>query len=349
MRTAQLAAVLIAALVSSAASAQGAPVLKVPDASPAASVSQTVGLTRIVVDYHRPAVNGRKIWGALVPYGEVWRAGANENTTFTTSSPIKVGGKALAAGTYGLHMLPTAKDWTFILSKMSTGWGSFSYDAKEDALRVVVHPTAAAESEERLSYRFDDVTDKSATLTLRWEKLAVPVRIDVDTPAVVMSSMRGELRGLAQFFWEPWAQAATYWLQNGGNLDEAKRFTDKSLGFGEHFRSLRASAAIAEKKGDAKKAEALRAKALSIAAEGELNQFGYALLGQKKYDEAISVFRHNVEQHPQSWNAYDSLAEAYLNKGDKSAALDNYTRALALVKEPANKKRIAETVARLKQ
>ncbi len=349
MRTTQLVALAVAALASSTALAQGAPTLKVPQASPAASVSQTVGLTTVQVDYHRPAVKGRKVWGGLVPFGEVWRAGANENTTFTTSTPLKVGGKTLAAGTYGLHMLPTAHDWTVIFSKMSVAWGSFTYDPKEDALRVTVHPQPTADSEERLSYRFDDVSDKSATLTLRWEKLAVPVRLDVDTPAVVMASMRGELRGLAQFFWEPWAQAAGYWLQNGGNLDEAQRFADKALTFGEHFRALLVRSEVAEKKGDPKKAEALRAQAMTVADENDLNLFGYRLLMQKKTDEAIAIFERNVKEHPKSWNVYDSLAEAYLNKGDKSAAIENYARALTMVKDPANKKRITATLATLKK
>src|SRR5581483_2776215 len=117
----------VAVLVPSLALAQGAPTLKTPQPSPAAKVEQTVGLTVLSVDYHRPAVNGRKIWGALVPYGQVWRAGANENTTFSTSSAIKVQGKPLPAGTYGLHMIPTANDWTVIFNRVNTAWGSFAY------------------------------------------------------------------------------------------------------------------------------------------------------------------------------------------------------------------------------
>ena len=325
-----------------------APALKTPEASPAASVSQTVGLTKLTVDYHRPAVNGRKVWGELVPYGQVWRAGANENTLFTTSSPIKVAGKPLAAGTYGLHMIPTANDWTIIFNKVTTAWGSFSYDQKDDALRVTVKPHATSDSEERLAYEFDDPTDKATTMTLRWEKLAVPVRIDIDTPAVVMNSMRGELKGLAQFFWEPWAQAAGYWVQNGGNLDEAQKFADKSLTFGQHFRAMRAAAAVAEKKGDKAKAEKLRADAIKVAEENDLNLLGYNLMGQKKVDEAIEIFKLNVKTHPQSWNVYDSLAEAYMNKGDKPSAVENYTRALTMVKDDANKKRITATLSKLK-
>jgi hypothetical protein len=334
-------------LVPSLAHAQ-APNLKTPVPSSSAKVEQTVGLTVLQVDYHRPAVGGRKIWGDLVPFGQVWRAGANENTTFTTSSAIKVQGKPLAAGTYGLHMIPTANDWTVIFNKVNTGWGSFSYDQKDDALRVTVHPTATGDNEERLSYRFDDPTDKSATMVLHWEKLAVPVKLDVDTPLVVMSSMRGELKGLAQFSWEPWAQAALYWSQNGGNLDEAQRFSDKANTFGPHFRAMRVRAAILEKKGDKGKAEALRGEALKIADENDLNQLGYLLLGQKKMEEAIGIFQRNVQQHPQSWNVYDSLAEALALKGDKGAAVENYSRALTMVKDDANKKRINDVLTRLK-
>jgi TolA-binding protein len=351
MRTYSLVAVVVAALATSTgtAFAQGAPALKTPEASPAASVSQTVGITTLRVDYHRPAVNARKVWGGIVPYGDVWRAGANENTTLTVSTPIKLGGKALGTGTYGIHMIPTAGDWTVIVSKINTAWGSFSYDPKDDAFRVTVQPKPVGEHEERLYYRFDDVTDKSATLTLRWEKLAVPVRIDVDTPAAVMANMRGELRGLAQFFWEPWAQAAGYWVANGGNLDEAQKLADKALTFGPNFRALRVRAAIAEKKGDNKKAEALRTQAMTVANENDLNLYAYGLLGQKKVDEAIAIFQRNVKEHPQSWNVYDSLAEAYMTKGDKPAAVENYSRALSMVKDDANKKRIVETLAKLKK
>jgi tetratricopeptide (TPR) repeat protein len=338
---------VVVALASSTALAQQQ--LKTPQPSPAAAVSQEAGLTNIEVRYHRPAVNGRKVWGELVPFGEVWRAGANENTVVTFSSPVKVGGKTLAAGSYGLHMIPTANDWTVIFNKVTTAWGSFSYDKKEDALRVTVKPRALPEHEERLEYAIEDVSDKGATLTLKWEKLAVPVRIDVDTPAVTMASMRGELLGLSQFFWQPWVQAAGYWVQNGGSLDEAQKFADKAMTMNENFQTLRAAARVAEKKGDKKKAEALQQKSMAMATEQDLNVFGYTLLGQKKTDEAIAIFERNVKEHPQSWNVYDSLAEALMTKGDKAGAVEYYGKALTMVKDEPNKKRITATLTRLKQ
>src|ERR1700675_3029958 len=115
-------------------------VLDLPLASQRAEVSQRIGVTDITIRYHRPLANDRKVWGGLVPYGQVWRAGANINTTITFSDPVTIEGKPLAAGTYGLHMIPNENEWTVIFSKNSTSWGSFTYKDSEDALRVNVKP-----------------------------------------------------------------------------------------------------------------------------------------------------------------------------------------------------------------
>jgi tetratricopeptide (TPR) repeat protein len=291
-------------------------------------------------------VNKRTVWGDLVPWGEVWRAGANENTTFTFSSPVTVEGQKLAAGTYGVHMIPTEKEWTVIFSNVSSAWGSFSYDAKEDAARVTVTPREAP-FQERLGYTFDDPTDRTVTAVMRWEKVAVPVRIAVDTPAVVVESIRKEMRGLPRFFWQGWNQAANYALNNGGDLDEAMQWADRSIQINENFANLRTKAALLEKKGDAKAAADLRAKAMRIATETEVNNYGYQLLGQNKIDEAIDVFRKNVKDHPASWNVYDSLAEAYERKGEKKLAIENYRKALSMVQVEEQKKRITATLKKL--
>jgi DUF2911 family protein len=322
--------------------------LKLPEASPAATVAQTVGLTEITVVYHRPAVGGREVWGKLVPYGEPWRAGANENTTVKFSSDVKIGGKPLPAGTYGLHMIPTAKDWTIAFSKMSAAWGSFTYDQKEDALRVTVTPRSNAASEERLSYRFDDPSETKTTLVLTWEKLSVPIAIEVDTPKVVMASIRQQLRSLPGFSWQGPVQAANYWLKNGGPLDEALKLVDRSIQMNENYQNLSVRAAILEKQGNAKGAADLRAKAQTLATETDLNQAGYQLMAAKKMDEAIKVFQTNVDHHPDSWNAQDSLGEALAAKGDKPGAIAAYTKARALVKDAVQQKRIDATLARLK-
>jgi hypothetical protein len=324
-----------------------APALVLPVASPEAQVSQQVGLTTIDVTYHRPAVKGRKVWGGLVPYGQVWRAGANENTVVAFSTPVRVGGTTLPAGRYGLHMLPTATTWTVLFSSQSHGWGSYSYDPKEDLAKVQVTPLPS-EPTESLAFTFDDPSDQGVTLSLRWEKLRVPIPIEVDTKAVVVQSLRDQLKGLRQFSPESWSAAAGWCVRNGVNLDEAMTWVDRSLKLRESYGGLRVKAALLEKKGDAPGAEALRARALLIASEAEINNQGYALLGQMKLDEAIALFQKNVKDHPDSWNAYDSLAEAYALKGDKAQAGANYKKALDRVKAEDQRARIQEELAKLK-
>src|SRR5438270_1954328 len=163
---------LVLLLVASTAFAQSTQ-LNLPRDSQRASVTQRIGITDITVKYHRPLVKGRTIWGKVVPYGQVWRAGANENTTITFTDPVSIEGKPLDKGTYGLHMIPNEDHWTVIFSKMSDAWGSFTYDQKEDALRVDVKPQTT-DMHDALTYDFDDLKADSAVLTLRWEKVAVP-------------------------------------------------------------------------------------------------------------------------------------------------------------------------------
>lgn len=324
-----------------------APALTLPEPSPRAHVSQRVGLTEIEVTYNRPAVKGRKVWGGLVPYGQVWRAGANENTVISFSSPVRVGGTTLPAGRYGLHMLPTATTWTVMFSSQSHGWGSYSYDPKEDLAKVQVTPVAT-EPTERLAFTFDDPSEKGVTLSLRWEQLRVPVPLEVDTKQVVVASLREQLKGLHQFFPEAWSGAAGWCLRQDTNLDEAQTWVDRSLSLRETFAGLRIKAALLEKKGDVKAAEALRAKALTIATEAEVNQQGYTLLGQNKVEEAIALFQKNIKHHPDSWNAYDSLAEAYALKGDKAQAVANYRKAFEKVTREDQRTRIQTELDKLK-
>jgi hypothetical protein len=183
-------------------------VLDIPRTSQRAEVIQRVGITDITIAYHRPLINGRKVWGGLVPYGQVWRAGANENTTIEFSDPVTIEGKPLAKGIYGLHMIPNENEWTVIFSKVATSWGSFTYDEKEDALRVNVKP-APADMHEALTYDFDEVKPDAALVTMRWEKVAVPFHVGVNTHEIVADSLHKQLRGMAQYTYEGWNDAAT--------------------------------------------------------------------------------------------------------------------------------------------
>src|SRR6202140_5781893 len=184
-------------------------VLDLPLASQRAEVSQRIGVTDITIRYHRPLANDRKVWDGLVPYGKVWRAGAYINTTITFSDPVMVEGKPLDKGTYGLHMIPAADEWTIIFSKNSTSWGAFTYDQAEDALRVTVKPKAA-DMHNALTYDFDQLQPDSAVVELEWGKIAVPFKVAVDVHEIVQASLKKQLRNLSQYTWMSWDDAANY-------------------------------------------------------------------------------------------------------------------------------------------
>ena len=203
-------------------------VLDLPLKSQRAEVSQRIGLTDITIRYHRPLVNGRKIWGDLVPYGKVWRTGANVIPTITFSDPVTIDGHPLDAGTYGVHTIPNPDEWTIIFSKNSTSWGSFTYDQSEDALRVTVKPRAS-EMHEAMTFEIDDVKSDSALVELKWEKVAIPFRVGVDVHSLVQASLKRQLRGQKRWMWNSWNDAASYLLDENIALDDALKYAQKSI------------------------------------------------------------------------------------------------------------------------
>lgn len=325
------------------------PQLPAPMPSQKASVSQTVGISEVQVTYHRPGVKGRPIWGALVPYGEVWRAGANENTTVNFSTPAIIGGKTLPAGTYGLHTIPAKGEWTVIFSNNSTSWGSFFYKESEDAMRIRVQPQPAL-FQEWLEYTFSDLTDSTATLALTWEKLRIPIPLKFDTRALVVANARNSyLRGSAAFTWQGFNQAALFCAHNDIELPQAMEWIDQSIKMNENFNNLWTKAALSEKMGKSADAAPLRERALKLATESDINNLGYAYLNSNKITDALDLFEKNVKAHPDSWNAFDSYAEGLERSGDIKGAISNYEKALKLVADERNKARIEKTIADLKK
>jgi hypothetical protein len=321
--------------------------LDLPWDSPRATVSQVVGLTTLSVDYGRPGVNGRAIWGALVPWDSVWRAGANVNTVFASTSAFTFGGTTLPAGRYGVFMIPGRQQWTVILSRQANAWGAFSYTPTEDAVRVTVTPKAT-DMVERLQYTLDDPAAKTVTLTMRWEKVSVSVPVAIDRDVVVIDSLKSQLRNLARFWGTSWEQAAAWALNNTSNVDIAEVWADTAVALAPNFASYNLKAAILDRRGEKARADSLRQAHLSIASEGELNVYGYQLLNQKRNSEAIAIFLRNTKDHPESWNTWDSLGEAYAVTGDKSKAVTSYQKALSLTTDPNQKKRIEGILAGLK-
>jgi len=313
--------------------------LSLPQPSPKASVVQTVGLTDIKIDYHRPGVKGREVWGKLVPYDAVWRAGANENTTISFSDEVMINGQSLPAGTYGLHMIPSQNEWTVILSKNYWAWGSFTYNQNEDALRLKVKPVTA-EYQEWLSYSFENLSPNSVDVVMHWEKLKVLFKIEIDQKKIITQHFNKELGGLDQFFWQPWNQAATYAYQNDFDVDQALQWVDRSINMNRNFQNLWTKANLLEKKGDINQSETLREEAWAVSTEADINALGYQYLFSNQIDKAIEIFKKNVEDYPDSWNVYDSLGEGYAVKGEIELAKKYYQKAYEMVKDEGNKKRI---------
>src|ERR1700722_1529395 len=300
---------VIMAAVSHVTSAQSF-VLDLPAPSQPAEVSQRIGLTDITIKYHRPLINDRKIWGALVPYGKVWRAGANENTTITFDDPVTIEGQPLAAGTYGLHMIPNADEWTVIFSKNSTSWGSFTYDQAEDALRVNVKPKTE-DMHNALTYDFDQLKPGSAMVELEWEKIAVPFKVSVDVHDVVQASLKKQLRDLSQYTWMSWDDAANYLLAEKVALDEALTYANKSIENEDRYdNEMTKSKVLAalNRKDDAATAQK---KALDLANPLQLHLFARGLQGEKRSEEAFAIFRENAKKHPDQWFVHTGLARIY--------------------------------------
>src|SRR5437899_3633047 len=290
--------------------------LNLPDVSQAAEVKQRIALTDITLNYHRPLVNGRKIWGGLVPHGKVWRAGANENTTIEFSDPVSVEGKPLAKGTYGLHMIPNQDSWTVIFSKTNTGWGSYSYKQDEDALRVNVKPKPLSESEEALEFKFEDLKPTSTAVTLKWEKLGVPFTVSIKDADQTLENIRAQLKGRGQFTWQALDEAAQFCLTKKINLDEALRWADASIQNEERFDNLSTKADILKALNRADEAKTTWNHAVEIATALQLYSYGRRLQSQKQGAEAMEIFQQVAKRFPQT--VYGYLAQARI----KSAASD---------------------------
>lgn len=323
------------------------PTLTTPRVSPHAQVMQRVGLTDITVDYHRPSARGREVAGGLMPYGQVWRTGANENTTVTFSTPVLVEGQPLAAGTYGLHTIPGEATWTVIFSRNHWSWGSFNYDESEDALRVTVTPEQA-DFLETMQFSFPAVSSDATTLALRWGEIMVPVQVGVDLHETVFANMRREFDTLQGFFPQNYAQAAAYAAQNDVNHEEAMAWIDRAIAQQPTFANQGVKAMLLHRMGQSDEADALVAEALPSATEAEVNTFGYGLMNMGLMERAGAMFAHNVETHPASWNVHDSYGEWHANMGETAEAIAHYERALEMA-PPNQQARIEGILAGLRE
>jgi tetratricopeptide (TPR) repeat protein len=216
-------------------------------------------------------------------------------------------------------MIPNENDWTIIFSKQATAWGSFTYDEKEDALRVNVKPQPT-DMHEALTYDFDDVKPDSTVVALRWEKVAVPFHIGVNTHEIVANSLHNQLRGLAQYTYEGWNDSATYFLTEKTNLDEALKYADRSIGVEERFDNLITKASILDALNRKEEANAIRAKAMPLGSPVDLHGYGRQLQQQGNQAAAFEVFRANIKKNPTHWAAHNENARMAIAQGNYDLA-----------------------------
>jgi len=234
-----------------------------PQRSPWASVQQTIGTTVIAIDYHRPAVRGRSIWGSLVPYGQVWRAGANEATTIRFSDAVRIQDHEVKAGTYSLFMIPRPDLWTVILNRRARQWGAFEYDPRQDVLRIDVKPRTNGFTE-WLTFALDPTSDSTAYVQLCWEKVKLNFLVEVDVESIVTTRMK---RLFAQHpgDWRVYSEAAEYGLQHTVPLSQAITWADRSLALQENPTNLAVKARLLHEAGQRSEARSILEKALRLA------------------------------------------------------------------------------------
>ena len=325
---------------------QSQSVLDLPYASQAAQVKQRVGVSDITITYHRPVVNGRKIWGGLVPTGKVWRAGADENTTIEFSTPVSIEGKPLPAGTYGLHMIPNADTWSVIFSRMAVAWGSYSYNQSEDALRVDVKPHST-EMEEALEYEFEDLKSDSVAVTMKWEKVAVPFRVSVNLNDTVIASIRNQLRGRAQYSWETLNEAANFCLTHKTNLEDGLKWADLSIQNEERFENLSTKADLLQAMNRTDEAKKVRDHAMEVASPIQLYNYARGLQAQKRSDEAMAIFKTVAAKAPETVQGHLASARLKSAAGDFDGALAEAKAAEAAATIDAQKQNIRILIVRL--
>jgi len=283
----------------SSASAQ-APTVRAPRPSPGASVMQTIGVTDVTINYNRPGVKGRTIWGdalpeqtanakgeatlddqnarpkgaPIVPWGHAWRTGANEATQFIVTDEVWINGQKLPAGSYSLHTVPNKTEWTIIFNSVANQWGSFNYDAAKDTLRVKAKAVPVAENQEWLMYSIDPVNDTSARVNIRWEKLTVPFTVEVkDVKALTLTKARAAVASAKPEDWRTPMDAANYVFQNpeGADLAEAWRWLEQSIKTKETYQNMAAKARRLATEGRTAEAITAGERALVLGKEAKAN------------------------------------------------------------------------------
>lgn len=287
-----------------------------------AKVFQRIGTTDLEIIYHAPLAKGRQIFGETVPNNDKmhdkphpWRAGANENTVIKFSHDVSINGRPLKAGSYGLHIFVSERTWQVTFSNDFEAWGSFTYTADQDALRVPVEPKDA-DFQDWLSYRFLNPKDHAVTVELHWaDKL---IQFDISTN--VHANIIADVAGMEQKHWATLLTAAQSTLSLKPNaIDEAMTLIDESLQLGEHLNNRMFKVDLLEKQGKNREAKKLKAKAIEEATANELFSLAMNYNNKGENKEALDILALNLERNPEHWFAYLGYANYYRTHDDKRA------------------------------
>lgn len=243
--------------------------LQMPQASPSAKIAQKVGLTDVTVDYSRPSTKGRKIFGELVPFDQVWRTGANGATILSFSTEVKLGGVTVPAGSYALYSIPGKASWTIILSKNTKLWGAIGYDAKDDVLRFEASPAKTSRMYDSFDISFNKLTDNSADLSIKWEQTRVDFTIQTDVDPIVMADIKKQVIDSQSSNPALLYQAANYYFTSNKDANQAYAWIKQSTDRDPKYWTLHLRAKIELSLG--KKTEALESatKSKNLAIENK--------------------------------------------------------------------------------
>lgn len=290
--------------------------LTLPQASPKETRSITIGFTTISFEYNSVGIKGREIWGGLVPYGKVWRTGANKNTLFTVTDDVLINGQKLQAGSYGMHTIPGEDEWVIIFSNFSEAWGSYFYDESEDALRINVTPEAMDSKYEWMKFSFSDYTDTSVDISLKWAHLKVPFKVEIPMETT-FTHIENQFRTLPAFGWQGWVQGAAYTLQNKYRTDKGLEWAHQAV---RRDRSVQTVGLLAK---------------LQVV-EG-MKETGYATA-----EEMTNEWGKN-------WQSHYSAAEVYEEGGDIKKAEKAYKKAKELASDDRTKQVLQGRIDSLKE
>ena len=330
--------------------------------NPRATLTEEVGITSITIKYSRPDVNGRegKIWGTLITYGfttqsfisnsntSPWRAGANENTTITFEHDVKVEGKPLKAGTYGLSMAVWPDSVIIIFSNQTEAWGSFYYEEKNDALRVSVKPVALDKSVEYLKYEFIEQKEKYCVIALQWEKLSIPFKVDVDVDNIVIAKLREQVTSQKGFNALNMQAAANYCLNKNINLEEALAWTQRAAGL-KSFTTLNTLSTAYTKNNKLPLADSAMNEALVFANPNQYMGSGRSMITVKRLDRALEIFNANQKKNGDVYAVNAGFMSYYSAKGDFKKSLEFANKALAQAPNEDTKKIINGFITKLKE